>query len=186
MGGVARSRGGGRLRDLFISLAVLLIPVVLIAWFFTRNTDGPTVETVEWRPVAEAAATAAPFTVLVPRAVPESWRATRARWTLAGHAGLDGQPATGDTWQLGFVDDRPMYIGLDQSNAPAAAFISSVTRNGSATGTSAVRSQTWTRYQSADGRTRALVLTSGTSTAIVSGDLAYQELESFAQTLVAQ
>jgi hypothetical protein len=186
MGGVARSRGGGRLRDLFISLAVLLIPVVLIACFFTRNTDGPSVETIDWRSVAERAADDAPFAVLVPKAVPESWRATRARWTQAGSPGLDGQPVAGDTWQLGFVDDRPMYIGLDQSNAPAAAFIGSVTRNGSAAGTSVVGSQRWTRYQSADGRTRALVLTSDKSTAIVSGDLAYPELESFAQTLVAQ
>ncbi|WP_169337858.1 DUF4245 domain-containing protein [Propionicicella superfundia] len=180
---MARSRGGGRLTDLLISLAVLLIPIVLIAWFFTRDTDGPTVDTVDWRPVAEQAASEASFDVLAPTIVPESWRATRARWTTAGHPGLDGEPVAGNTWQLGFLDNRPMYVGLDQSDAPAASFISDVTRGGTAKGTSTVGAQEWTRYASADGRTRALVLTTDESTAIVSGDLPYEELESFAQLL---
>lgn len=183
---MARSRRGGRLVDLLISLAVLLIPIGLIVWFFTSNPEEPEVQSVNWASVAEQAAKEAPFDVLVPSAVPVDWRATRARWTPVGEPGLDGTPVAGDLWQLGFVDARPMYIGLDQSNAPPAPFISDVTREGTAQGTSVVGKVTWTRYESSDERTRALVLRGDDMTAIVSGDLSYEELESFAATLSAK
>lgn len=164
-------------------MLVLLVPIVLIAWFFTTDPAEPNVETVDWRSASEVAAREAPFAVEVPADVPVSWRATRARWTPAGNPGVDGEPVAGDLWQLGFVDDRPMYIGLDQSTAPKAVFIADVTREGTAQGSSAVGERSWTRYVSEDSRTHALVWIDGDVTVIVSGDVPFDELESFAATL---
>lgn len=166
-----------------LSLAVLIIPIVLITWIFTRTPDAPPAEQIDWRPVAAQAAEEAPFAVVAPRAVPETWVAQRVRWTPVGQPGLNGEPAPGDTWQLGFVDDRPMYFGLDQSNAPAGPFIAGATRDGRVTGESSVSGRTWQRYSSSDDRTHALVLTEPDSTIIVSGDVDFGELESFAATL---
>lgn len=180
---MAGGSGGGRTSDLLISLAVLLIPIVLIVWVFTHNPDRPSVEIPDWESATKVVAQEAPFAAYAPVAVPESWTANRARWTPVGQPGLDGEPVPGDTWQLGFVDERPMYIGLDQSNAPTAAFVAQVTRSGRPDGSSTVEGQQWVRYLSSDGRTRALVATEKDSTVIVSGDLDYTELESFSQTL---
>lgn len=180
---MAHIRGGGRTRDLAISLAVLIIPILVIVWVFTRTPDAPTVSVIDWQPVAAQAKGEAAFPIVGPRAVPESWRATRARWTPVGQTGIDGQPVAGDTWQLGFLDDTETYLALDQSNAPAKPFIARVTRQGGTDGTSRIGDETWVRYVSDDERTRSLVLVGKGSTLIVSGDLSYERLDSFAQTV---
>lgn len=178
-----RRRGGGRVIDMVISLAVLLVPVLIIMAIFTVPPDKPVAEAVDWQPVVEQARAGAKFEVMAPRALPDDWIATRARWAPAGQAGVDGRPVPADTLQLGFIDPQPLYFGLDQSSAPAAPFIAKVTRSGRFDGQSVVGGRTWHRYVSEDGRTRALVLSDAASTVVLTADGSYEALEAFAGTL---
>jgi hypothetical protein len=56
-------------------------------------------------------------------------------------------------------------------------------REGTPDGSSVVAGQTWQRLVSPDGRTRSLVLHGPSATVVVSADLPYEALESYASTL---
>lgn len=166
-----------------LSLAVLLVPIVLIVWFFTRTPSEPQVDTVDWKPTLAQARAKAGYPVLAPAAVPEGWRVTKARYAARGEVWVGSTSAAGNRWELGLLDADQVYLAVDQSDEPASSFISSVTRQGTEDGTTTVESRRWTRYLSADGRTRSLVRTVGRSTAVVVGDAGYDKLAQFAAML---
>jgi hypothetical protein len=169
--------------DMVRSLAVILLPVIAITYFFTRTPDGPTVRALEWTPVLTSARAEAPFPVLAPRAVPEAWRATQVVWVPQGRPYLNGDPSPRNLWELGFLDAGDTYVELVQGDLEVAALVEDKTREGLADGTSDVAGTTWERRVSEDERTRSLVRSDQDATAIVVGDLPYAELESFASTL---
>ncbi len=167
---------------MLVAMLVLFVPVVLLTQFFTRNPEPP-VTALDWKPVADAAAREASYEVLAPVNLPDGWVATRARFTEAGQPVLAGDPAPGDTFQLGFLSPEGRYFGLDQRDAAPDAFVRTVTRQGRPDGESSAAGRSWTRYVSEDGRTRSLVeLREGAAT-IVSADLPHEALEAFASTL---
>jgi hypothetical protein len=166
------------------SLAVILIPVVIITYFFTRTPDAP-VKTVDWTPVLTQARQQAPFEVLAPRAVPQDWRATKASWVAQGWPGLNGDPSPRNLWQLGFLDSTDTYVELDQGDLQGPDLVADKTRQGLPDGQSTVQGQVWERRISEDERTRSLVIATPAVTSIVTGDLPYADLESFAATLAS-
>jgi hypothetical protein len=170
--------------DMIRSLAVILIPVVIITYFFTRTPDAP-VKTVEWTAVLAQARAQAPFAVLAPRAVPQDWRATKASWLVQGKPALSGGPSPRNLWQLGFLDATDTYVELDQGDLQGPDLVADKTRKGLPDGQSTVQGQMWERRISEDERTRSLVLATPALTTIVTGDLPYSDLESFAATLAA-
>jgi hypothetical protein len=165
------------------SLAVILIPVVIITYFFTRTPGAPTIQVVDYAPALSQAREQAPYEVLAPAAVPAGWRATRATWLEEGGAGLNGQPSPRNLWQLGFLTDADVYVELDQGDLQSQDLVADRTRDGVPDGESSVGEEVWQRRISADERTRSLVLTAPQVTTIVFGDLPYADLESFAATL---
>jgi len=170
--------------DMVRSLAVILIPVVIITYFFTRTPES-TVKTVDWTPVLAQARQQAPFDVLAPRAVPEDWKATRASWVPQGRPTLNGDPSPRNLWQLGFLDSSDTYVELAQGDREGQDLVADKTRKGLPDGESTVQGQVWERKISEDERTRSLVIATPALTTVVSGDLPYAELESFAATLAA-
>lgn len=169
--------------DMVRSLAVILIPVVIITYFFTRTPDGPTVRALDWTPVLAQARDQAPYPVLAPRAVPETWRATQVRWVPEGRPYLNGDPSPRNLWELGFLDTGNTYIELVQGDLEARDLVQDKTREGVEDGTSDVAGTAWERRTSEDERTRSLVRTADGVTSIVVGDLPFPELENFAATL---
>ena len=168
--------------DMVRSLAVILIPVVIITYFFTRTPEPP-VKTVDWAPVLAQAREQAPFEVLAPRAVPEDWRATRASWVPKGRPALNGDPSPRNLWQLGFLDSTDTYLELDQGDLQGPDLVADKTRDGLPDGQSEVSGQTWERRISADERTRSLTTTSEQVTTVVAGDTSYEALELYVSTL---
>lgn len=181
-GRVAARRPTPTVSQIVIAVAILLIPVVVLYWFFSRIPE-PRATPVDWRPVVAKAQQEASFPVAVPQNLPDTWTAVRARWTPVGQLGLDQKPAVGNTFQLGFLTPDQMYIGLDQRDTDPAGLISAATRKGAADGESSIAGEPWLRYVSDDGRTRAIVRSDGQSTLVISGDLPYEALEAFAGTL---
>src|SRR3712207_2057682 len=134
------------------SLAVLIVPVVIITYLFTRTPEPP-VTVVEWTPVLAQAREQAPFPVLAPRAVPEDWRATKVGWTRQGAGGLNGDPSPRNLWELGFLDSTDTYVELDQGARQGPDLVADKTRDGLPDGQSMLQGEVWERRISSDERT---------------------------------
>jgi len=167
------------------SLAVILVPVLLITFLLTRNLSDAPVTVVDWRPVLTVARAEAPYPVLAPTNLPPDWRATRVNWVKTGDPFVNGDPAVRNTWQLGFLAPNDIYIDLKQGDVRSGEFIKDETRSGLPDGESTVAGAAWKRLISEDERTRSLVLSTPSVTTIVVGDTSYEELDSYAATLKA-
>ena len=167
---------------MLVAMVVLFIPVILITQLFTKDPEPP-INPIDWEPVAAQAAAEASYEVLAPTNLPDGWVATRARFIGVGKPQLGGDPAPGDTFQLGFLSPEQRYFALDQRDVAPEAFVVAVTRQGRPDGESSVGGEAWVRYVSEDDRTRSLVNQDADAVAIVSGDLPYEALEAFAATL---
>lgn len=166
---------------MIVALGVLLLPILMISWWFTRVPE-PAPTRVDWAPIATAAS-ASPYRIAVPQALPDTWTCVRARWTAKGDPGIDGKPVPGNTWQLGLLTPDRRYLGLDQRDERPEELLAEVTRDGRADGDSVVAGARWQRWISPDARTRTLAITGDGSTLVLSGDVPYAELEAFAATL---
>ena len=180
---MARPKKPSTSADMVRSLAVILIPVVIITLFFTRSPDEPAVQVLDYGPALSQARQQAPYEVLAPAAIPAGWRATKATWLREGAAGLNGDPSPRNQWQLGFLTAEDRYLELAQGDLRGEDLIADRTRGGLADGRSTVGGQEWERQISPDERTRSLVLVSSSVTSIVFGDLPYSQLETFASAL---
>jgi hypothetical protein len=165
------------------SLAVILLPVLLLTMLFTRNLESAPVTVVDWRPVLAQAREQSPYPVLAPTNLPPEWRSTQVRWVKQGDPYLDGAAAVRNTWQLGFLAPDDTYVALNQGDARPADFIAAQSRDGLPDGQSSIEGATWQRLRTEDGRTRSLVLGTPQVTTLVVGDTSYEALESFATTL---
>ncbi|MGD7788355.1 DUF4245 domain-containing protein [Propionibacteriaceae bacterium Y1700] len=163
--------------DMVRSMAILMIPLVLITIFFTRNTGDAPVEPVDWQPVLTSARDEAPYPVLAPTNLPQGWVPTRVTWEA------EKKGAEANRWMLGWLDPGQTYFAVEQSDAAPGPFIDRVGREPRAEGTSQVGGQQWERQVSEDGRTRTLVQRSDKVTTIVAADAPYEALEAFAGTL---
>ncbi|MEZ5087281.1 MAG: DUF4245 domain-containing protein [Tessaracoccus sp.] len=180
MAGRNKKAGG---RDMVISLAVLIVPVLLITWFFTHDPK-PEVEVVDVAPVLAQADEASPYPILYPTDLPEDWQPVRVAWAADGERWITGEPAVGNSWQLGYLAPNEIYIGLQQRDRALPSFITWVTREGyREDGTIDAAGFTWDRYISQDGRTRSLVTQDEDTVAAITGDTDYEQLEAFATTL---
>ena len=180
---MARPKKPATMGDLFRSLLVIIVPLVLITIFFTRNVGDHPVKVIDWRPVLTVARSEAPYPVLAPVNLPSGWRAVQASWVKVGEPGLNGDPSPRNIWQLGFLTADDVFIGLSQGDLQPVPFINDETREGVADGQSVVGDQTWERRVSPDGRTRSLVETTPKVTTVVSGDLPYEALDTYAGIL---
>ena len=179
------SISNSRPRDMVISLGVLLVPILLISWWFTRTPADAPVQTVDWQYVLSQAQTVAPYPLLGPVGLPGTWVATKAQWSKTGEPAVNQGAAPGNTWQLGMLSPDQVYVSLTQRDAAGQALIDQISRTGRADGTSSVNGTTWSRWVSADDRTRTLSRLDGSVTTVVSADLSYAGLEAFASTLTS-
>jgi hypothetical protein len=180
---VARARSQTTAGDLIRSLALILIPLVVITLLFTRLPRDHPVKVVDWRPVLATAREQSPYPVLAPINLPSEWRATNVAWVKAGEPYVGGQRSVRNFWQLGFLSPDEVYIAVVQGDLRADDMVTEQTRAGVADGQSNVRGEIWQRRVSPDDRTRSLVRVEPTVTTVVVGDTSYTGLEAFAATL---
>lgn len=185
MSQVARNKKPATAGDMVRSLAVILIPIALITVFFSRNLTDYPVQTVDWQPVLAQARQEAPYPVLAPEGLPDTWRPTQATWVAKGDPYLNDQVSVRNLWQLGYLDPKDIFISVNQGDEQPQQLVAELTRDGLAEGSSEVKGQTWVRYVSPDERTRSLVLAAPKVTTVVVGDTTYEALEAFAGTLTS-
>lgn len=165
------------------SLLVILIPILIISFVFTRLPDDHPVKEVDWRPVLTRARAEAPYPVVAPTGLPAEWRPTRVTWVKRGAPYLNGQPSVRNFWELGYLNPDDIYVAVSQGDLEAEDFVEDRSREGVADGESRVAVARWRRLVSPDDRTRSLVLTQPAVTTVVSGDVPYEALEAYAATL---
>jgi Protein of unknown function (DUF4245) len=180
---VARTARQATAGDMIRSLALIVIPLLVIAIIFTNVPDDHPVKEVDWKPVLATAQKQAPFDVLAPTNLPEGWRATRVNWVPQGRPYLNGEASPRNLWQIGFLSPDDVYIDLNQGDARPQEMVDLQSREGMPDGNSVIAGQTWQRLVSPDGRTRSLVLRGPSATVVVSADLPYEALEAYASTL---
>ena len=169
--------------DMIRSLALLVIPLAVIAVIFTNLPDDHPVKEVDWKPVLATARKEAPYPVLAPTNLPDGWRATRVAWVPQGKPYLNGEASPRNLWQLGFLTPDDAFIDLNQGDVQPQDMVDQQSRAGTPDGSSVVAGRTWQRLVSPDGRTRSLVLGSPDVTTVVTADLPYEALEAYASTL---
>jgi hypothetical protein len=169
--------------DLLRSLALILVPLVILTVVFTRTPTDHPVSVVNYGAQLTKARKEAPYPVLAPEGLPPTWRATRADWVPKGNPYLNGEPSVRNLWRLGFLTPDDVYVAVTQGDALPKDLIEEVTREGVADGTSSLAGQEWDRRISPDERTRSLVRSTPAVTTIVVGDISYEGLEAFATTL---
>jgi hypothetical protein len=180
---VARRTRHATAGDLIRSLALILIPLVVIVIIFTNTPDDHPVKEVDWKPVLATARKEALFDVLAPTNLPEGWRATRVTWVPLGGPYLNGEASPRNLWQIGFLSPDDVFIDLNQGDVRPQEMVDQQSRTGTPDGNSVIAGQTWQRLLSPDGRTRSLVLHGPTATTVVSADLPYEALEAYVSTL---
>ncbi len=180
---MARDRNRTNPADMFRSLAVILVPILLIGALLTIRLEDYPVKAVDVAPVLADAREEAPWPVLAPERLPPEWVPTRVTWTPEGRPALNGEPSDRNRWLLGYLDPTQTYVAVEQADGEPRRFVADATRDGLPEATSQVGDQAWQQHVSPDGRTRSLVLVEDRVTTVVSGDVGYEELVAFASTL---
>lgn len=158
-----------------IAVLVLIASVWVLSRFQHRGVVDPT-ETVDYTADLAEARDSAPFDVLAPSPAPSGWRATSVEWDAV-------RPDV--SWHLGFLTPEGDYVGLEQGNAPASAFVAAntpATQPGEAV---RIGAESWQSLVSADGREHALVRRAEDVTTVVTGTAPLSELVAFAESLAA-
>lgn len=177
---MARQKRQASAGDMIRSLLVILVPLVIISFLFTRNVDDHPVEAVDPVPVLTQARAEAPYPVLAPANLPAEWVPTRVAWEPDGY---DGAPPR-QFWQIGYLSPDRIYLAVNQS-PDTDPLVGPQTRDGVPDGVSTIGDTAWERRVSADGRTRSLVLITKQVSTVIVGDTDYAALEAFAGTLQA-
>ena len=177
---MARKRGSETIGDMVRSMAVVLIPVALIAGFVGLvRPSAPEVRDVEWVPALESARAAAEYDLVGPASVPEGWTASQVTYET-------GASLSDPVWRLSFVTEGDEYVGLVQRTGDVEAVVRRELPGFEPDGRSLVEGQSWQRYRQVDvdEPDHALVSDRPDSVVIVlTSDDGYSLVEEFAGSL---
>jgi hypothetical protein len=172
MGHVAGKRGKQTVRDMILSLGVIVVIAVGIWVFVPHDDSGDPVKRVDYRVELATAQRAASYPVAAPEGLPKTWKPTSVRYR-----GDDG-----DAWHLGYLDPHEKYVAVEQSTKDPAEFIEHVTQEARETGAATrINGRDWQPYKGE--RYDALVLREGKSTTVVTGSAGLAQLRTFAEAL---
>jgi Protein of unknown function (DUF4245) len=161
-------------RDMVLSLGVILLLIgVFMALTPRRHYDA--VREIDYSSALRDARAVAPFHVRAPEGLPPRWRATSVRY--------DGDVDGSAQWHLGYVSPQDQYVGLEETDGPARAFIYSLSNRGLADGATLVNGVVWDRYLRNSRDVRTLARSDGGVTTVVTGTASYEELGEFAAAL---
>lgn len=180
------ARRGPTAGDMIRSLAVILIPLLLMYWLFSKDIGDHPVEPIDYRPTLRQAVENAPYAVLAPEGLGPEWIPTQAHYFDKGQTAMDGKPSPGNEWALGLLSPDEIYYGVLQTDQDAAETVGQLSRGGQQQGTEVIAGRTWKRWRSPDGRTGVIASTADGVTITVTADADFTELAGFAHTLQPQ
>lgn len=185
---MANKQRNATVGDMIRSMAVILIPVLLLTWLLTSNPRDYPVAEVDWRPVLATTRAEVDWPVQAPENLPEgegAWVPTRVSFVRAGQRSTGGEVSPRNHWRLGLLSPGKVYFEVNQGDDQLDDFVRSVTRDGRRVGDEPIQGKTWERWESQDGRTRSLVLREDPALTLVSADAEFIDLQQFTRTLRA-
>lgn len=171
--GPTEDRSIRSVRDMVVSLLVILLPVALFFGVY-RFFDGGEPVVVDTQPAIADARAVGGFPVSEPSGLDPKWRPTTAKFrTVEG----------GATLRIGYVTPEKAGVQLVQSSVPADQLLPAELGDTAAPqGTVEVNGRNWQRY-TARPRERALVLLEPQRSIVIVGDASDQELSTLAAAL---
>lgn len=157
---------------MFLSMAVIGAVVAVIYVFIPHDDTATPVKRVDYRVELLTARRAAPYPVLAPAGLDQSWKPTSVTY----------KRQDADAWHLGYLDPDGEYVAVEQSTAPAAKFVAKVSQEAADTGeTQRVAGAEWQRWKGP--KYDALARTEGGATTVVTGTASYERLAEMAAAL---
>lgn len=184
--GTKSARRGPTVGDMVRSLAIILVPLVLIYWLFTKDIEEQPVQSIDYAPTLREANERAPYTVMAPEGLGDGWIPTQSHYFDDGQLGRDGEPTQGNEWVVGFISPDEVYYSVLQTDHDPAETIGELSRGGQQQGSETIEGRQWERWRSPDGRTGVLATTTDGVTLTVTADADFTQLSDFARTLEPQ
>jgi hypothetical protein len=107
-----------RSRDMFLSMAVIVVPVLLLVWFFSSPGEEEP-QRVDVAAQLKRATVESPYPLLVAEGLGSGWVPVRAAWALEGQPWITGEPAEANSWQVGYLSPDGIYFGVQQRDGSA-------------------------------------------------------------------
>lgn len=184
---VRKTRKPKTMRDMMLSLGVVMVPMLVITWLFTNNLSDYPVQAIDPAPAVAKARAEAPFPVYAPVNLPTGeggWVVTQASWVPKGASSRTGDGASmTNEWLWGGLDQSKTYYAVNQSDDDPTRVLRRLSRDGGPDGTSTLDGRQWERWVSADGRTRVIALREDGYILAVTADAPYAGLEAMATSL---
>lgn len=170
------------MRDMVLTMALIVVPILLVIWLMPSNTPKTTVTPVsdsEYQAMLTAARGQLPFTAMSPTGLPASWELTSDDYQPAGESAAE--------WRLGYQTAAGKYAEFEQTTESVAQFLSDQHSDATPSGTVTVAGQSWQRYAGTTpgGLKTLLFLQNGKSLEVVAGSAPLTELETLAGSLQA-
>ncbi|CAI7973712.1 conserved hypothetical protein [Frankia sp. Hr75.2] len=165
---MARQRGQETVRDMVLSLAVVLAGVaVFYVFVMPHGGEDPEVKVVDTESTLVPYARQAPYPASAPQDLPDFFKPTSIRMKLPS-----GGTSDGDTTQItiGYVIDRPgdrTYTRFIQSNAPDA--VQAILGDRPTTGAVSVAGEEWDERRDSDGHLAITRVAEGVTTIVDDG-----------------
>lgn len=169
-----KSRRNNTVRDMVISLGVLVVPLLLFVWW-SQPSPEDAATTVDAARTYQAARSEAKFTVREPAGLPSKWKATNATIDR-GHGGKLSV-------RVSYMTGDGQYAQVLQSDFAPENLIPDELGEGKVRGTTSIGSAMWQEYGTRRAGETALVLSEPTVTVIVTGDASLDELKQLAASL---
>jgi hypothetical protein len=180
-----KRRGYETLRDMLLSLGVIVIGVLGFVVLQPDNDQGDPVPSVDYRAQIELLRRSASFPFLSPDPVPPGWQVNYARIGTAGATEL----------HMGFVLDKKRFAQLDETDRPTRATFEAAKIPPTPSGTVTVNGAVWEvrRGDGSNGLARAALVRTLPSGAVAtladggnSSGASYDELVALAGSLREQ
>ncbi|WP_308416720.1 DUF4245 domain-containing protein [Streptomyces sp. AJS327] len=172
-----KQRGRQTVRDMVISLAVIVLAAGVIYVFVPHDEDEDPVKRVSYQVELDSARRAAPYPVAAPRGLSDDWRATSVRYQARGDSG--------SVWHLGFMAPGNEYVAIEQSDDRRPhVFVRDVTRGAEKTGkTRRIAGEDWERYSGPKYDALVREAADGKSTTVVMGTAPDRQLTHMVEAL---
>jgi hypothetical protein len=169
-----KKRGTQTVRDMVLSLAVIVLAAGVVYLFIPHDPDRDPVKAVDYRVALSTARRAAPYPIVAPQGLPKEWRATSVTY--------DAHSDRGAAWHLGFLTGRDQYAAVEQSDARALPYIETVTQGAHRTDhDQTIDGERWVRWEGT--KYDALVRRSDGWTTVVTGTAPFGKLTELAGAL---
>ncbi|MGW7520839.1 DUF4245 domain-containing protein [Streptomyces sp. NPDC054796] len=174
-----KQRGKQSVRDMVISLGVIVLAAWVIYLFVPHDEHQDPVKPVSYRVELDSARRAAPYPVLAPHGLSDDWRPTSVTYEPEGQQGA--------AWHLGFMAPGDEYAAVEQSDqSRPAKFIEDVTHKASKTAkTDTFGGEKWTRYEGEKYDALVLEDPENKVTTVVTGTASFARLGELADSLTS-